>query len=127
MVRWRRAAVFVCWLIAAGWGLYYLIAVAPTSVPFVGVAVLHFIIGYVWGKGVMAQPMTIRVGLLGIFLAGAFTRMAVGVGTSETYFVWAGPLAAAALSDSTSPRNVLYSGAAFVSGLLLMSLAYLNP
>jgi hypothetical protein len=124
MVGWRRAAVFVCWLVAAGWGLYYLIAVAPTSVPFVGVAVLHFIIGYAWGKGVMAQPMTIRVALLGIFLAGVFTRMALGVGTGESNFFWAGPLAAAALSDSTSARNVIYSGAAFVVGYLLIGLAY---
>ena len=127
MVRWRRAVVMVCWFVAAGWGLYYLIAVAPSSVPFVGVALLHFIIGYAWGKGVMAQPMTIRVALLGIFLAGVFTRLSLGVGTSESYFFWAGPLAAGALSDSTSARNVLYSGAAFVIGYLLMSLFYLNP
>ena len=127
MVRWRRAAVFVCWVVAAGWGLYYLIAVAPTSVPFVGVALLHFIIGYAWGKAVMAAPMTIRVALLGTFLAGVFTRMALGVGTSESYFFWAGPLAAGALSDSTSARNVLYSGAAFVIGYLLMSFFYLSP
>lgn len=127
MVRWRRAAVFVCWLVAAGWGLYYLVAVASSSVPFVGVAVLHFVIGYVWGKAVMADPMTIRIGLFGIFLAGVFTRLAIGVGTAETSFFWAGPLAAAALSDSTSLRNVLYSGAAFVAGSVLMSLAYLNP
>lgn len=127
MVRWRRAAVMVCWLVAAGWGLYYLIALAASSVPFVGVALLHFIIGYAWGKGVMAQPMTIRVALLGIFLAGVFTRLSLGVGTSESYFFWAGPLAAGALSDSTSARNVLYSGAAFVIGYLLMSLFYLNP
>ena len=127
MVRWRRAVVFVCWLVAAGWGLYYIIAVAPSSVPFVGVALLHFVIGYVWGKAVMAEPMTIRVALLGIFLAGVFTRMAFGVGTNETYFFWAGPLAAAALSDSTSLRNVLYSGAAFVIGYLFLSTFYLSP
>ena len=127
MVRWRRAVTLVCWLVAAGWGLYYLIAVAPTSVPFVGVALLHFFIGYVWGKAVMADPMTIRVALLGTFLAGVFTRMALGVGTAEIYFFWAGPLAAAALSDSTSLRNVVYSGAAFVIGYLLIGLAYLNP
>ncbi len=127
MVRWRRTLLFVCWVVAAGWGLYYLIAVAPSSVPFVGVALLHFIIGYAWGKGVMAQPMTIRVALLGIFLAGAFTRLTLGVGTSEQYFVWAGPLAAATLADTTSIRNFLYSGAAFVTGYLLMSLAYSSP
>jgi hypothetical protein len=124
MVRWRRAAVFVSWLVAAGWGLYYLIAVAPSSVPFVGVALLHFFIGYAWGKGVMADPMTIRVALLGTFLAGVFTRTALGVGTAEQYFVWAGPLAAAALADSTNTRNILYTGAAFVLGYLLMSLAF---
>lgn len=122
MVRWRRAAVFVCWLVAAGWGVYYLIAVAPSSVPFVGVAVLHFVIGYVWGKAVMAQPMTIPVALLGTFLAGVFTRMAFGLGTAEAYFFWAGPLAAVALSDSTASRNIVYSLAAFVLGLALLSL-----
>lgn len=125
MVRWRRAAVFVCWLVAAGWGLYYLIAVASTSVPFVAVAVLHFIIGYAWGKAVMAQPMTIRVALLGTFLAGVFTRLALGVGTGEAYFAWAGPLAAVALSDSTTPRNIAYSIAAFVLGVALLSLFFL--
>src|SRR3954468_6125953 len=122
MVRWRRAAVFICWIVAAGWGLYYLIAVAPPSVPFVGVALLHFAIGYIWGKGVMAAPMTIRLALLGTFLGGVFTRVALGVNTSETYFAWAGPLAAGALSDTTSARNLLYSGAAFVLGYLLLAL-----
>jgi hypothetical protein len=125
MVRWRRAAVFVCWIVAAGWGLYYLIAVASTSVPFVAVAVLHFIIGYAWGKAVMAQPMTIRLALLGTFLAGVFTRLALGVGTGEEYFAWAGPLAAIALSDSTAPRNIIYSFAAFVLGAALLSLFFL--
>jgi hypothetical protein len=124
MIRWRRLAVLVSWAVAAGWGVFYLIAVAPSSVPFVGVALLHFFAGYAWGRAVMAQPMTIRLALVGTFFAGAFTRLALGVGTGELYFAWAGPLAAAALSDTTNTRNLLYSGAAFVIGYLLMSLAF---
>src|SRR4051794_30950517 len=120
MVRWRRAAVFISWIVAAGSGRHYLIPVPPPAPPFGGGALLHFVIGYVWGKGVMAAPMTIRLGLLGIFLGGVYTRLALGVNTSETYFAWAGPLAAAALSDTTSARNLLYSGAAFAVGYLLL-------
>jgi hypothetical protein len=124
MVRWLRIAVFICWAVAAGWGVYYLIAVAPGSVPFVGVALLHFFAGYAWGRAIMAQPMTIRLALVGTFFAGAFTRLALGVGTGELYFAWAGPLAAAALSDATNTRNLLYSGAAFVLGYLVINLAF---
>jgi hypothetical protein len=124
MTRWRRLAVFVCWAVAAGWGIYYLIAVAPGSVPFVGIALLHFFAGYAWGRAVMAQPMTIRLALVGTFFAGVITRVALGAGTGEVYFAWAGPLAAAALSDTTNTRNLLYSGAAFVIGYLLISLAF---
>ncbi|HUQ42157.1 MAG TPA: hypothetical protein VM052_06630 [Candidatus Limnocylindrales bacterium] len=89
--------------------------------PFVGIALVHFAIGYAWGKGVMADPLTIRVALLGTFMAGIFTRLTLGVGTGELYFFWAGPLAATVLSDTTRPRNFAYSGIAFVLGFLLLS------
>ena len=108
-------------MVAAAFGLYYLIAVAPYSVPFVGVALLHFLIGYIWGKGVMAAPLTIRIALLGTFAAGVFTGLALAVHTGELYFVWAGPLAAAVLSDMTAPRNFAYSGIAFVVGFLAIA------
>ena len=106
---------------AAAFGLYYLIAVAPYSVPFVGVALLHFLIGYLWGRGVMAQPMTIRTALLGTFAAGVFTGLALALRNGEVYFVWAGPLAAGVLSDTTTPRNLAYSGLAFVIGFLAIA------
>ena len=84
-------------------------------------ALLHFAIGYVWGRCVMADPMTVRTALLGTFVAGVFTRLALGVGTAELYFAWAGPLAATALSDTTRPRNFAYSALAFVVGFLAIS------
>ena len=93
--------------------------------PFVAVAVAHFIIGYVWGRGVMASTMTVPLALVGTLMAGAFTRLALGMGTSEIYFAWAGPLAAAALSDTTTLRNLAYSGAAFVLGYV--ALLWLAP
>ena len=108
-------------MVAAVFGVYYLIAVAPSSVPFVGVALLHFLIGYVWGRGVMAQPMTIRTALAGTFAAGLFTALALVVRTGEIYVIWAGPLAAAVLSDTTRPRNFAYSALAFVIGFLAIS------
>jgi hypothetical protein len=111
--------------VAAGWGVYYLVAVASTSVPFVFVAVAHFIIGYVWGRAVMTPRMTMFLALTGTFMAGAFTRLALGMGTGEIYFAWAGPLAAAALSDSTSGRNLAYSAGAFVLGYA--ALLWLTP
>ncbi|HEY3217857.1 MAG TPA: hypothetical protein VGK15_02080 [Candidatus Limnocylindria bacterium] len=105
--------------------MYYLIAVAPGSVPFVFVAVAHFIIGYVWGRGVMARPMTMPLAITGTLMAGAFTRLALGTGTNEISFVWIGPLAAAALSDVSTPRGFLYSGAAFALGYV--ALLWLAP
>jgi hypothetical protein len=99
---------------------------APSSIAFGGVALLHFLVGYVWGTAAMAAPLTARLALFGIFLAGAFTRVALGVGTVEWYFAWAGLLAAIALADTTTPRNVAYSVAAFVAGFALLSLAFLG-
>jgi len=94
-------------------------------VPFVAVAVAHFIIGYIWGRGVMASPMSMPLALAGTLAAGAFTRLAVGMGTEEIYFAWVGPLAAGALSDATSIRNLGYSAAAFVLGFV--ALLWLAP
>ena len=99
---------------------------APQAVGFSGAAIFHFIVGYVWGTAAMARPMTIRLALLGIFLSGAFTRVALGIGTVEFYFSWAGPLAAAAMADVTSTRNIAYSAAAFVGGFALLSLLLLG-
>ncbi len=99
---------------------------APTSVAFGGVALFHFLAGYVWGTAVMAAPLTARLALFGTFLGGGFTRVALGAGTSEWFFAWAGLLAAIALSDTSSPRNVAYSVGAYVAGFALLSLFYLG-
>ena len=106
--------------------MFYLTAMAPSSVGFGGVALLHFLVGYVWGTAMMAAPLTARLALFGIFLGGAFTRVALGAGTVEWYFAWAGPLAALALADVTTPRNIAYSVVAFVAGFALLSLAFLG-
>jgi hypothetical protein len=99
---------------------------APSAVAFSGVALFHFLAGYAWGNAVMAAPLTARLALFGIFLAGAFTRLALGVGTVEYLFAWAGPVAAVALADSTSSRNIAYAALAFLGGFALMSLAFLG-
>lgn len=106
--------------------MFYLVALAPTSVGFGGVALFHFVVGYVWGNAVMAAPLTMRLALFGTFLAGAFTGLAFGVGTIELYFAWAGPVAAIALSDTTSSRNIVYTVVAFVAGFALLSLVFLG-
>jgi hypothetical protein len=111
--------------VSAGWGVFYLTALAPSSVGYGGVALFHFLAGYVWGTAMMAAPLTARLALFATFLAGAFTRVAVGAGTVEWLFAWAGPLAAMAVSDTTAPRNLLYSVGWFVAGLLVASLAFL--
>ena len=74
----------------------------------------------------MAAPLTARLALFGIFLGGAFTRVALGAGTVEWFFAWIGPLAAIALADMTSTRNILYGVAAFGAGFALLSLAFLG-
>ena len=66
----------------------------------------------------MAPLMTAPLALFGTLAAGAFTRLALGMGTSESYFAWAGPLAALALADTTTPRNIASSLAAFALGYL---------
>ena len=93
--------------------------------PFVFVAVAHFIIGYFWGRAVMTPQLGVPLAVTGTLMAGAFTRLALGMGTNEIAFVWAGPLAAVALSDATTLRNLLYSGAAFALGYV--ALLWLAP
>ena len=115
-MRWRRVALGVAWLSAAIWGLYYLVALGSTNAAFVADAVAHFVIGYVFGRAIMDRPVTMSFALIATFCAGAYTRLALGMGTAEIYFAWAGPLAAVALSDWTTPRNVAYSVGAFAIG-----------
>ncbi|HEV8228824.1 MAG TPA: hypothetical protein VGQ86_02610 [Candidatus Limnocylindria bacterium] len=116
---WRTVALAVCWLAAAGFGVLYLIAPPASSPAYVAVAVGHFIIGYLWARAIMSRPMTMATALLGTFAAGAFTRVALVFGT-EFIFFWVGPLAAIALSDLRTPRNIAYSTAAFVLGVLAL-------
>ena len=78
-----------------------------------------------WGRGVMTPQLGVPLALTGTLMAGAFTRLALGMGTSEIYFAWAGPLAAAVLSDTTTFRNIAYSAAAFVLGYI--ALIWLAP
>jgi hypothetical protein len=118
-------ALFVSWMSAAGWGLYYLVAVASMSPAFVADAVAHFVAGYVWGRAVMTPSLSVLLAMFGTLLAGAYTRLALGMGTSEMYFAWAGPLAAIALSDTTSSRNIASSVVAFALGYL--ALIWLAP
>jgi hypothetical protein len=73
----------------------------------------------------MTPQLGAPLALTGIFMAGVFTRLALGMGTSEVYFAWAGPLAAAALSDATTFRNIAYAAGAFVLGYL--ALIWLAP
>ena len=110
---------------AAGWGVYYLAVMASTSVGAGATAIYHFMTGYAWGSAVMARPLTAPLALVATFLSGGFTRVALSSGTVEWFFAWAGPLAAMALSDTSSPRNIAYSIGAFVAGFALLSLFYL--
>ena len=98
---------------------------APSSVAHGGIALFHFLAGYVWGTAVMAAPLTARLALFGTFLGGGFTRVALGAGTPEWLFAWAGLLAAIALSDTTSMRNIAYTVGWFVAGFLLLSVFFL--
>jgi hypothetical protein len=97
---------------------------APTSVGFGGVALFHFLVGYVWGTALMAAPLTSRLALFATFLGGAFLTLAMFVGTAEWVFAWAGPLAALAVADTTGRRNIEYSVVTFLLGLALTGLAF---
>ena len=124
-MRWRAAALGIAWLCAAGWGIYYLIALGRTNEAFIADAVVHFIIGYAWARAMMQPQYTMPFALIAIFLSGVYTRLAIGMGTAEIYFAWAGPLAALALADRTSLRTIAYSVTAFTLGIV--ALLWLNP
>jgi hypothetical protein len=101
------------------------VVAASSSAAFVADAVVHFIAGYAWGSAFMARPLAAPLALFGIVMAGAFTRVALAMGTAEAAFAWAGPLAALSLSDTTSNRNIASSVAAFVVGYI--ALIWLAP
>jgi len=115
---WRRTALAAGWIAAAGWGIYYLIALAGSSPTFVADAVLHFIIGYVWARAIMAPQLSAPLALAGTVAAGVYTRLAFGFGTTEFLFGVLGPIVAIALADASSRRNILSSVAAFAIGVV---------
>ena len=92
---------------------------------YIADAVLHFIIGYAWARAIMQPQYTMIFALIAIFLSGAYTRLAIGMGTAEIYFAWAGPLAAFALADRTTFRTIAYSISAFALGVI--AFLWLNP
>jgi hypothetical protein len=108
------------WIVAAGWGILYLVAFAPSSAAFLGFVLVHFAAGYAFGSALMAKQMTPTLAMIGTFLAGALTIVALHSETSEFLFAPIGPIAAVALSDTTNRRNVLSSVAAFAAGLIAL-------
>jgi len=117
-VTWRRTALAAGWIATAGWGIYYLIALAGSSPAFVANAVLHFIIGYIWARAIMAPQLSAPLAIAGTVAAGVYTRLAFGFGTTEFLFTPLGPIVAVALADVSTPRNTASSALAFVAGLL---------
>jgi hypothetical protein len=115
---WRRTALGAGWIAAAGWGIYYLVALAGSSSAFVANAVLHFIAGYVWARGIMTPRLSVPLALAGTFAAGAYTRVAIGFATPEFIFAPLGPIVAIALGDASSTRNIVSSVIAFVVGFI---------
>ncbi len=115
---WRTGVLIVAWLSAAFWGIFYLVVLASSSLAFIAYALLHFAIGYAWGRAVMARPLTQLVAVPGLVAAGAFTRLAIGSGTNELYFAPVGILAAIALADTSTVRTVLLSVLSFALGAL---------
>jgi len=113
---WRRTALVAGWIAAAGWGIYYLVAVAGNSPAFVGSAVLHFIIGYIWARAIMTPQLSAPLAIAGTVAAGVYTRLAFGFETSEFLFTPLGPIVAVALADASTPRNIASSVLAFVAG-----------
>ena len=115
---WRRTALVAGWISTAGWGIYYLVAVAGNSAAFVGNAVLHFIIGYIWARAIMTPQLSAPLAIAGTVAAGVYTRLAFGFGTSEFLFTPLGPIVAVALADTSSQRNIASSVVAFVVGVI---------
>ena len=115
---WRRTALVAGWIATAGWGIYYLVAVAGNSAAFVGNAVLHFIIGYIWARAIMTPQLSAPLAIAGTVAAGVYTRLAFGFGTDEFLFTPLGPIVAVALADTSSQRNIASSVVAFVIGVI---------
>lgn len=115
---WRRTALVAGWISTAGWGIYYLVAVAGNSAAFVGSAVLHFIIGYIWARAIMTPELSAPLAIAGTVAAGVYTRLAFGFATSEFLFTPLGPIVAIALADTSTPRNIASSAVAFVIGIV---------
>ena len=115
---WRRTALGAGWITTAGWGIYYLVAVAGSSPAFVASAVLHFIVGYIWARAIMTPQLSAPLALAGTIAAGVYTRLASGFGTTEFLFAVLGPIVALALADTSSTRNILSSVAAFALGFI---------
>ena len=114
---WRRTALAAGWIVTAGWGIYYLIALAGSSPAFVANAVLHFIVGYVWARAIMAPQLSAPLAIAGTVAAGVYARLAFGFGTSEFVFTPIGPIVAVALADASSGRNITSSILEFVAGV----------
>lgn len=117
---WRRVALAAAWIVAAGWGIFYLVALAPSSAAYVGFAIAHFAAGYALGSALMARQMTATLAMIGTALAGALTVLALHSGTIEWVFAPIGPIAAVALSDTTNRRNIVSSAIAFAIGLVAL-------
>ena len=100
-------------------------AAASSSAAFIADAVVHFVAGYAWANGLIARPLSAPLAMFGIAMAGAFTRVALAMGTTEVAFAWIGPLAAISLSDATSTRNIVSSVVAFALGYV--ALIWLTP
>jgi hypothetical protein len=124
-VTWRRLALAASWIVAAGWGILYLVGFAPSSAAYVGFTVAHFAAGYAFASALMARQMTATLAMVGTALAGALTIVALHSGTTEFLFAPFGPIAAVALSDTTNRRNVVSSVVAFALGFV--ALVWLVP
>lgn len=122
---WRRVGLAACWIAAAGWGIFYLTAVASQSFTYAFVAIAHFVIGYALAGALMASPLTPIRALLAIFAAGAFTHVALAFGFPELLVAPLGPIAGLAAADWTTRRNLAYSAGAFVAGFL--AVVWLSP
>lgn len=115
---WRRTALAAGWIASAGWGIYYLIVLASSSPAFVANSVLHFIIGYVWARAIMTPQLSVPLALAGTFVAGVYTRLAIGFATPEIVFAPLGPIVAVVLGDASSTRNIASSLVAFGIGFI---------
>ena len=115
---WRRTALIAGWIASAGWGIYYLLTMASSSPPFVANAVLHFIIGYIWARGIMTPQLGAPLAMAGTIAAGVYTCLAIRFGTPEIAFAPLGPIVAIAFGDASTTRNIVSSVIAFALGFI---------